>query len=90
MDPRYGEDRFGKQHHWKNGFHSLEHALISYIGLQQLRGQPIILYFALPQNSPADVNPYYFKAAQVTSEAVTNSTSQQQKQRYQFSGVTAR
>ncbi|WKB50988.1 AGE family epimerase/isomerase [Eleftheria terrae] len=35
-----------KQHHWKNGYHSLEHALISYITTQALRGEPVQLHFA--------------------------------------------
>lgn len=35
-----------KQHHWKNGFHSMEHALVSYLAGQALNGKPARLYYA--------------------------------------------
>lgn len=50
-----------KQHHWKNGFHSLEHALIGYLAAQGLRGEPATLHFALPAKpDPARLRPYVF------------------------------
>ena len=35
-----------KIHHWKSGFHSFEHALVSYLGARALEGRPAILHFA--------------------------------------------
>lgn len=35
-----------KQHHWKNGYHSFEHALIGYLVSSALHGQAATLYFA--------------------------------------------
>jgi hypothetical protein len=50
-----------KQHAWKNGFHSLEHAVIGYLASQALAGRPATLYFALPPGRmPARVRPYTF------------------------------
>ncbi len=50
-----------KQHHWKNGYHSLEHALVSYLAAQGLRGEPATLYFAVPEKSEdSRLRPYVF------------------------------
>lgn len=46
-----------KIHHWKSGFHSFEHALVSYLGAQALAGQPATLHFATG-NPKADFRPY--------------------------------
>ena len=35
-----------KIHQWKNGFHSWEHALVSYLTAQAVSGKPATLYFA--------------------------------------------
>lgn len=35
-----------KIHHWKNGYHSMEHALVSYLAAQALAGREATLYFA--------------------------------------------
>lgn len=35
-----------KIHHWKSGFHSFEHALVSYLSAQALEGKPATLHFA--------------------------------------------
>ncbi len=35
-----------KIHQWKNGFHSWEHALVSYLAAQGLAGKPATLHFA--------------------------------------------
>ncbi len=36
-----------KQHQWKNGFHSFEHAVVGYLAAQALAGEPATLYFAV-------------------------------------------
>ena len=35
-----------KIHHWKSGFHSFEHALISYLSARAIEGKPATLHFA--------------------------------------------
>lgn len=35
-----------KIHQWKSGYHSFEHALVSYLGAQALAGRPATLHFA--------------------------------------------
>lgn len=50
-----------KIHHWKNGYHQLEHALVGYLTTQALADEPASLYFALPANSEAKLTPYYFE-----------------------------
>lgn len=56
------------QHQWKNGYHSLEHALVSYLGAQALHGQPVTLYYALPKDSPARLQPYVFAGNELSRE----------------------
>jgi mannose/cellobiose epimerase-like protein (N-acyl-D-glucosamine 2-epimerase family) len=75
VDPEYGEvwsglsaatnyptpDHLPKQWPWKNAYHSTEHALIGYISSQQLLGQPVVLYFALPSNmEQKSIRPYIY------------------------------
>jgi mannose/cellobiose epimerase-like protein (N-acyl-D-glucosamine 2-epimerase family) len=50
-----------KQWPWKNGYHSLEHALVNYIVAQQLYSEPVKLYFGF-QEKPNDaaIRPYFF------------------------------
>ena len=47
-----------KIHHWKNGYHSAEHALVGYLTAQALRSQPATLWFATPAGAP--LRPYLF------------------------------
>jgi len=50
-----------KQWQWKNGYHSLEHALVSYIVCQQLKGEPVTLYYGFDHLPPDNlVRPYYY------------------------------
>lgn len=60
-----------KIHHWKSGYHSAEHALVSYLAAQALKGQPARLYFAL-SDPKAVVLPYFFagKVRQKRQEAL--------------------
>jgi hypothetical protein len=48
-----------KIHQWKSGYHSAEHALVSYLTSQALNGQPVTLYFA-PANAKLELRPYFF------------------------------
>lgn len=44
-------------HQWKNGYHSFEHALVSYLTAQALAGKHATLYFALARPD-ATLHPY--------------------------------
>lgn len=59
---------------WKNGFHSLEHALVSYITTQALRQEAITLYYAFVEK-PAEesIQPYYY-SGDIQEIAVVDST----------------
>ena len=54
-----------KQWPWKNGYHSLEHALVAYVTSAARTGDPVTLYFA---HDAAAVRPYFFDGAVVRSE----------------------
>ena len=61
--------RGGKQHLWKNGYHSAEHALVSYLTSQELHGKPATLHFAFAKAPPADeLRPYFFAGSPVRVE----------------------
>ena len=64
------ERRGAKQHLWKNGYHSAEHALVSYLAAQEIHGKPATLHFAFADAPPPDeVRPYFFSGAgEVASE----------------------
>ncbi|QDQ25711.1 N-acylglucosamine 2-epimerase [Chitinimonas arctica] len=58
-----------KQHHWKNGFHSMEHALVNYIASQALADQPATLYFALPNSKLArNLTAYMFGGREISRQ----------------------
>jgi len=59
-----------KQHQWKNGYHSLEHALIGYLTAQALAKQPATLYYALPKGTKAPLAPYVFPGRERGREVV--------------------
>ena len=51
--------------HWKNGFHSLEHALIGYLSTSNYFDNDIVLYYAFSKSNLLEknkINPYYYKA----------------------------
>ena len=59
------ERHVGKQNQWKNGYHSAEHALVSYLVAQEAKGRPAVLHFAFrrtPERSNGDppLRPYFF------------------------------
>lgn len=53
-----------KIHAWKSGYHSSEHALVSYITSQALHGRPVTLFYAFASPDPG-VRPYFFSARPV-------------------------
>jgi mannose/cellobiose epimerase-like protein (N-acyl-D-glucosamine 2-epimerase family) len=56
-----------KQWPWKNGYHSLEHALVAYITAAARAGEPVTLYFAT-REAGVDFRPYFFEASAVSTE----------------------
>ena len=59
-----------KAHNWKNGFHSLEHAIVALIGTAGVRREPITLYYAFAEGqSDLERQPYYFNAAEQVVKA---------------------
>ena len=53
-----------KVFHWKNGYHVMEHALVSMITTAGLTGQRLALYYAFTRPpAPARIQPYYFAGA---------------------------
>ncbi len=48
---------------WKSAYHSFEHALVGYIAAQQLRGEPVTLYYAFGRTPDSTtIHPYFFRA----------------------------
>lgn len=57
-----GTPAFIKAHLWKNGFHSLEHALVGYVTAAAMYRKPAKLWFAFAQPPPDDmIHPYLFR-----------------------------
>lgn len=75
VDPQFGEiwntidvsthepvQTLPKQWPWKNGYHSLEHALVGYITSSQLHQDPVVLHYAFEQLPELDtIHPYYYQ-----------------------------
>lgn len=60
-DPTRPGRHFAKTNQWKNGYHSAEHALVSYLTAQQLGGRPAVLHFAFEADPPRpSPRPYLF------------------------------
>ena len=64
-----------KVHLWKNGYHSLEHALIGYLSGSVFQHQPITLYFATPMATGTNQPIYYYRGHITQSKAVGKSPS---------------
>ena len=65
---------------WKNGFHSMEHALIGLIGTAAYYEQPLSLYFYLDSSIDPNktvLDPYYFKAKESERKLVTPNADRQ-------------
>jgi mannose/cellobiose epimerase-like protein (N-acyl-D-glucosamine 2-epimerase family) len=53
-----------KVHHWKNGYHVMEHALVAMITTAGLTGQRLALYYAfVTPPAAARIQPYFFAGA---------------------------
>ena len=60
-----------KKLHWKNGFHSLEHALIGFLSTSSYYGDETPLYFAFKKDTKpvrSKVKPYYYNGDIITYE----------------------
>lgn len=90
-DRQYGEVVLGqKQHFWRNGYHSSEHALVGYILSQGIRGKydpkaKVTLYFATKENNPNQqlFTPYYY------SGDLANISNENGIQTVTFTGIRA-
>jgi mannose/cellobiose epimerase-like protein (N-acyl-D-glucosamine 2-epimerase family) len=100
VDPVYGEvwngvdgkthapmRRLPKHWKWKSAYHSFEHALVGYIVAQQLRGEPVTLYYAFSGDPPAtSAQPYYFSGTIAGIEPVADDQGRQ-TQKITFSNI---
>lgn len=60
-----------KVFHWKNGYHSAEHALVALITTAAMEKQPVELYYAFDKLPPRDrIRPYFFRGTIAASEPV--------------------
>lgn len=68
--PVYGwpDDDTAKCNEWKNGFHSVEHALVLYISGRYLEDRPVELHFAVPEAEVSTfiAKPYVFDGREVS------------------------
>jgi len=72
--PFPGDERAPRAHHWQNGYHAAEHALVGYVTTSLLRGERWRLFYA-PQVPGHPLRPYYFSGEVVSREA-TGTTEQ--------------
>ncbi|MCX6595183.1 MAG: AGE family epimerase/isomerase [Acidobacteria bacterium] len=61
-----------KQWPWKNGYHSLEHALVGFITSRTSEGGSVPLYFGFAPAAPRrdDVQPYFFRGSLQSADQV--------------------
>jgi mannose/cellobiose epimerase-like protein (N-acyl-D-glucosamine 2-epimerase family) len=52
---------------WKNAFHSTEHGLVAYITTAEINHTPATLYYALVTKELPKLQPYYYRAAKVST-----------------------
>lgn len=62
-DKNCSNDAIPKANLWKNGFHSMEHALVAYITTSGVEKKPLKLYYALAGREFQKLQPYYYKAS---------------------------
>jgi mannose/cellobiose epimerase-like protein (N-acyl-D-glucosamine 2-epimerase family) len=70
VDPDDPSKHFAKAHLWKNGYHSAEHALVSYLAAQELHGETATLWFA----AAGPYRPYVFDGRIVRTEKTEQGT----------------
>jgi hypothetical protein len=79
-----------KGHHWQNGYHAAEHALVGYITSALRRGEPFRLYFAFPDAARAAVAPaYYFDARETGRRAMEQIGGGLRRFRVSFQSLAA-
>jgi mannose/cellobiose epimerase-like protein (N-acyl-D-glucosamine 2-epimerase family) len=61
-DTSFTNNLIPKANLWKNGFHSMEHALVAYITTAGVNTDTVSLYYALVNKDTPQLQPYYFKA----------------------------
>lgn len=54
-----------KTHHWKNGYHAVEHSLIAFITTSALKNQDVSLYFAGSSIDTSRFRPYFYNARDI-------------------------
>ena len=64
-----------KVHLWKNGYHTLEHALIGYLAAQSFGHKPVTLYFAYPVPTGKEQPVYYYRGEIIERHATGRSPS---------------
>ena len=76
-----------KIHLWKSGYHSAEHALVSYLTTKALADEPATLYYAF-SSLPDEVRPYYF-AGKMRAAVTSPLPGFEGRQRFEvtFSGL---
>lgn len=52
---------------WKSAFHSTEHGLVAYITTSEVNHTPATLYYALVTKKMPKLQPYYYRAAKVST-----------------------
>ncbi len=70
-----GDHSGPKVHLWKNGYHSLEHALIGYLTGNGFQHQTMTLYFATPLTTAPSQPIYYYHGDIVAAQAIGTSPS---------------
>jgi mannose/cellobiose epimerase-like protein (N-acyl-D-glucosamine 2-epimerase family) len=54
---------------WKNAYHSFEHALVAYITTSQLKGRPVLLFYAFPSlPGEGELRPYFYSGKVISAE----------------------
>jgi mannose/cellobiose epimerase-like protein (N-acyl-D-glucosamine 2-epimerase family) len=67
--------QYPKVYLWKNGYHSLEHALVGYITSQAFHRKPVILYYAYKKEPPSETIHPYFYAGKIQNQEISNLKS---------------
>jgi mannose/cellobiose epimerase-like protein (N-acyl-D-glucosamine 2-epimerase family) len=49
---------------WKSAYHTFEHSLVAYISTAQLKGKPVLLFYAFP-TLPEVIRPYFYSGTMV-------------------------
>ena len=79
---------YPKQHIWKNGFHSFEHALIGYMTTHTLKQETFTLYYAFSQGKDtAFIHPYFYNGKIVNVKKESSDVANITKYKVEFSDL---